>query len=67
MSNPIKNLCSITALMCILFKSNCVGCVCHGRKSNLVEVQILPIENPVGVSTMLSLVESSIRVSTNLN
>ena len=25
--------------------------VCHGRKSNLVEFQILPVESPIGVST----------------
>ena len=24
---------------------------CHGRKSNLVEFQILPVESPIGVST----------------
>ena len=25
--------------------------ICHGRKSNLVEFQILPVESPIGVST----------------
>ena len=25
--------------------------MCHGRKSNLVEFQILPVESPIGVST----------------
>ena len=29
-------------------------CICHGRKSNLVEFQILPVENP----TNINLVES---------
>ena len=25
--------------------------ICHGRKSNLVEFQTLPLESPIGVST----------------
>ena len=25
--------------------------ICHGRKSNLVGFQILPVESPIGVST----------------
>ena len=25
--------------------------ICHGRKSNLVEFQILPVESPIGIST----------------
>ena len=28
-----------------------VLCICHGRKSNLEEFQILPVESPIGVST----------------
>ena len=39
--------------------------ICHGRKSNLVEFQILPVESPVGVSTNINLVESPIGVSTS--
>ena len=27
------------------------GHICHGRKSNLVEFQILVVESPIGVST----------------
>ena len=38
--------------------------VCHGRKSNLVEFQILLVESPIGVSTNINLVESPIGVST---
>ena len=38
--------------------------ICHGRKSNLVEFQILPVESPIGVSTSI---ESPIGVSTNIN
>ena len=38
--------------------------ICHGRKSNLVEFQILPVESPIGVSTNINLVESQIGVST---
>ena len=30
---------------------NVIECICHGRKSNLVEFQILPVESPIGVST----------------
>ena len=36
----------------------------HGRKFNLVEFQILPVESPIGVSTNINLVESPIGVST---
>ena len=28
-----------------------IGCIYHGRNSNLVEFEILPIKNPIGVST----------------
>ena len=28
-------------------------CLCHGRKSNLVEFQILLVESPIGVSTSI--------------
>ena len=38
--------------------------ICHGRKSNLVEFQILPVKSPIGVSTNINLVESPIGVST---
>ena len=37
--------------------------ICHGRKSNLVKFQILPVENPIGVSTS----RKSIGLSTNIN
>ena len=36
-----------------------IVCICHGRKSNLVEFQILPVESPIGVSTNINLVESN--------
>ena len=54
-----------------------MACVCHGRKSNLVEFQILPVDSlvrvstsrkfksPIGLSTMTKLVESPIGVSTS--
>ena len=29
------------------FSTYCVHCICHGRKSNLVEFQILPVESPI--------------------
>ena len=35
----------------------------HGKKSNLVECQILPVESPTGVFTNFSFVESLIGVS----
>ena len=38
--------------------------ICHGRKSNLVEFEILPVESPIGVSTNINLVESPVGVST---
>ena len=38
--------------------------ICHGRKSNLVEFEILPAECPIGVSTKKNLVESPTGVST---
>ena len=38
--------------------------ICHGRKSNLVEFQIIQVESPIGVSTNINLVESPIGVST---
>ena len=41
-----------------------MSCICHGRKSNLVEFQILKVESPIGVSTNINLVESPIGVST---
>ena len=37
--------------------------ICHGRQSNPVEFQILPVESPIGVSTKINLVESSIGIS----
>ena len=40
------------------------SCICHGRRSNLVEFQILPVESPTGISTKINLVESPIGVST---
>ena len=54
-----------------------MACVCHGRKSNLVEFQILPVDSlvrvstsrkfnsPIGLSTMTKLVGSPIGVSTS--
>ena len=44
--------------------SNNNTCIWHGRKSNLVEFQILLVESPIGVSTNINLVESPIGVST---
>ena len=41
--------------------------ICHGRKSNLVEFQILPVESPIGVSTKINWVETPIGVSTGRN
>ena len=38
--------------------------ISHGRKSNLVEFEILPVESPIGVSTKINLVKSAIGVST---
>ena len=37
--------------------------ICHDRKSNLVEFQMLPAESSIGVSTNINLVESSIGFS----
>ena len=37
--------------------------ICHDRKSNLVEFQILLVESPIGVSTNIKFVESPIGVS----
>ena len=37
-------------------------CIYHGRKSNLVEFQILPVESPIGVSTNLNVVESKLQL-----
>ena len=31
--------------------------ICHGRKFNLVEFQILPVETPIGLSTKIKLIE----------
>ena len=42
-------------------------CICHGRKSNLVQFQILPVENPIGLSTKINLVETPIGLSTGRN
>ena len=30
--------------------SNIYACICHGRKSNVVEFQILPVESPMVAS-----------------
>ena len=38
--------------------------ICHGRKSNLVEFQILLVETPIGLSTKFMLVETPIGLST---
>ena len=41
-------------------------CICHGKKSNIVEFQILQVESPIGVSTgrKINLVETPIGLST---
>ena len=41
--------------------------ICHGRRSNLVEFQILPVESPIGLSTKINLVETPIGLSTSRN
>ena len=47
-------------------------CICHGRKSNLVEFQILLVKSPIGflqakslirISTKINLVDSPVGVS----
>ena len=55
-------------LIPVLLSSSFMIYICHGRKSNLVEFQILPVESPVGVSTgrkfKINLVETPIGLST---
>ena len=78
--NPQRN--KLTVILCLctrllykhgmkLFELDCKVNICHGRKSNLVEFQILPVESPIGVSTSrksnstnINLVESPLGVST---
>ena len=38
--------------------------ICHGKTSNLVEFDIIPVETPIEHSTKFSLVESPIGVFT---
>ena len=46
-------------------ESICEIYICRGRKSNLVEFEILPEESPIGLSTKFSLVETPIGLSTS--
>ena len=40
-------------------------CICHGRKSNLVEFQILPVESPIGVRLNEETVLQALHAETN--
>ena len=52
---------------CIDSMGEPIECICHGRKSNLVEFQILQVESPIGLSTKINLVETPIGLSTGRN
>ena len=39
--------------------------ICHGRKSNLVEFQILPEESPTGICTSWTFYQAKLGVSTS--
>ena len=64
LQNAAKYLAELNIYWQIFIYLARIICICHGRKSNLVEFQILPEESPVGVSTNINLVESPIGVST---